>query len=52
MFEDVVLEESRENTVKKGIDKEEHDKKCAKYSTAGFLCGVAGVMVLLICDVI
>tara|TARA_B100000963_G_scaffold292082_1_gene262301 strand:- start:228 stop:410 length:183 start_codon:yes stop_codon:yes gene_type:complete len=22
------------------IDKEEFDKKCAKYSTGGFLCGV------------
>lgn len=27
------------------IDKEEHDKKCEKYSTCGFLCGVCIIFI-------
>tara|TARA_X000000950_G_C13816130_1_gene619889 strand:+ start:907 stop:1089 length:183 start_codon:yes stop_codon:yes gene_type:complete len=32
--------ESETNNNEILINKEEFDKKCAKYSTAGFLCGV------------
>lgn len=41
---DIDVEKAKSETEKNNnvisIDKEEFDKKCAKYSTGGFLCGV------------
>ena len=47
VLEEVVLEEKRENDKMRmsiPIDKEEHDKKCEKYSTYSFLFGIACIM--------
>ena len=47
-LEEIPLEEKRENVEKSNviyIDKDEHDKKCAKYSTYGFLFGIACIMI-------
>ena len=47
-LEEISLEKERENVEKSNviyIDKDEYDKKCAKYSTYGFLFGIACIMI-------
>ena len=40
---EIVVEERREND-KVRMDKDEHEKKCAQYSTIAFLSGIACIM--------
>ena len=45
-LDEIVIEEKRENDKMRmsiPIDKEEHDKKCEKYSTYSFLFGIAAL---------
>ena len=44
---EIIVEEKRENDKIRMnilIDKEEHDKKCQRYSTYSFLFGIACIM--------